>query len=103
FFSCAGPPGDLPHPRHSFPPRRASDLKMVTVVDEDINPEDPEDVEFAIATRFQPDRDLIVLPGMRGSSLDPSSDQATLTTAKWGIDATAPMDGRDRFRRAKIA
>jgi UbiD family decarboxylase len=78
-------------------------LKMVTVVDDDINPEDPEDVEFAIATRFQPDRDLIVLSGMRGSSLDPSSDQATLTTAKWGIDATAPIDSRDRFRRARIA
>lgn len=78
-------------------------LKMVTVVDEDVNPEDPNDVEFAVATRFQPDRDLVVITGMRGSSLDPSSDQSTLTTAKWGIDATAPMGEKERFRRARIA
>ncbi|MFP3235436.1 MAG: UbiD family decarboxylase [Nitrososphaeria archaeon] len=77
-------------------------LKMVVVVDEDVDPEDPEEVEFALATRFQPDRDLVILEGMRGSSLDPSSDQATLTTSKWGLDATAPMDQRDRFRRAAV-
>jgi UbiD family decarboxylase len=77
-------------------------LKMVIVVDEDVDPGNPEDVEFALATRFQPDRDLILLSGMRGSSLDPSSDQTTLATGKWGIDATAPMDDRSRFRRATL-
>ncbi|MGC9116338.1 MAG: UbiD family decarboxylase [Conexivisphaera sp.] len=78
-------------------------LKMVTVVDADIDPEDPRDVEFALATRFQPDRGLVILGGMRGSSLDPSSDQATLTTSKWGLDATAPLGQGEKFGRARIA
>ncbi len=78
-------------------------LKMVIVVDEDVDPSNPVEVEFALATRVQPDRDIIVIPGLRGSSLDPSSDQATLTTAKWGIDATAPLGERERFRRALVS
>lgn len=65
-------------------------LKRVVVVDEDIDPGNPEEVEWAIATRCQPDRDLVVIPGARGSSLDPSRDPALETTAKWIIDATRP-------------
>ena len=65
-------------------------LKMVTVVDDDINPNDAESVEYAMATRFQADKDLVIIKNVRGSSLDPSSDQKKLKTAKLGIDATKP-------------
>lgn len=77
-------------------------LKRVVVVDEDIDIRDCEQVEWAIATRVQPDRDLVIIPGCRGSSLDPSRDPNGSTTAKWFIDATIPA-GRDRreFLRAE--
>ena len=69
-------------------------LKHVVVVDEDINIYDPQDVEWAISTRFQADRNLIVLSNQPGSSLDPSGDLSEgkkATTAKAGIDATTPI------------
>jgi len=69
-------------------------LKHVVVVDEDINIYDPHDVEWAISTRFQADKNLIVLSNQSGSSLDPSGDLSEgkkATTAKAGIDATTPI------------
>ena len=78
-------------------------LKQVTVVDRDINPNDPAAVEYAMATRFQADRDLIIIKDVRGSSLDPSSDQRRLRTAKMGIDATIPLSKRpEGFEIAQI-
>lgn len=78
-------------------------LKMATVVDADIDPTDPVAVEYAIATRSQADRDYIVVPNAKGSSLDPSSDQANLLTTKIGIDATASLlKSIDGFEIAKI-
>lgn len=78
-------------------------LKQVTVVDGDIDPSSAEAVEYAMATRFQADRDLTVLRGVRGSSLDPSSDQENLRTAKLGIDATRPLEKRaEGFEIARI-
>jgi UbiD family decarboxylase len=78
-------------------------LKMVTVVDDDINPADPVSVEYAMATRFQADRGLTILEKVRGSSLDPSSDQKNLLTAKLGIDATKSLSKRpEGFEIAKI-
>ena len=78
-------------------------LKQVTVVDEDIDPSSAEAVEYAMATRFQADRDMTVLRGVRGSSLDPSSDQENLRTAKLGIDATRPLEKRaEGFEIARI-
>ena len=69
-------------------------LKRVVVVDEDIDPFDDHAVEWALATRFQASRDMVVIEGARGSSLDPS---AADTTAKLGLDATMPI-GSDRSR-----
>jgi UbiD family decarboxylase len=69
-------------------------LKHVVVVDEDINIYDPHDVEWAISTRFQADKNLIVLSNQSGSSLDPSGDLSEgkkATTAKAGVDATIPL------------
>ena len=75
-------------------------LKHVVVVDEDIDIYDDRDVEWAIATRFQADRDLVVVPNARGSSLDPSATKSL--TAKWGIDATKPLERKEEFERAKV-
>ena len=75
-------------------------LKHVIVVDEDINIYDDRDVEWAIATRFQADKDLVVIPNARGSSLDPSATKSL--TAKWGIDATKPLERKEEFERAKV-
>jgi 2,5-furandicarboxylate decarboxylase 1 len=69
------------------------DLKHVVVVDEDIDVNDPTDVEWAIATRVQGDKDVIVIPGARAKPLDPSLPQGAgvvPTGAKVGIDATIP-------------
>ena len=78
-------------------------LKMATVIDDDISPTDPIAVEYAVATRCQADRDLIIIPNVKGSSLDPSSDQENLLTTKLGIDATATiLKTKERFEIAKI-
>ena len=79
-------------------------LKMVTVVDDDIDPTDASAVEYAMATRFQADKNLVIIKNVRGSSLDPSSDQKKLRTAKMGIDATIPGSKRpEGFRLGKLA
>ncbi len=78
-------------------------LKQVTIVDQDIDPNSAESVEYAMATRFQADKDLVILKNVRGSSLDPSSNQEKLQTAKMGIDATRPLSKRpEGFELAKI-
>ena len=78
-------------------------LKQVIIVDEDIDPNSADAVEYAMATRFQADKDLIILSKVRGSSLDPSSDQKKLQTAKMGIDATRSLSKRpEGFELAKI-
>jgi UbiD family decarboxylase len=64
-------------------------MKQVTIVDEDIDVFDDRDVEWAVATRFQADRGLVVLQGVRGSSIDPSALDGF--TSKVGIDATKPL------------
>ncbi len=74
-------------------------LKHVVVVDPDIDPDNPVDVEWAIATRFQAGEDLILIRGVRGSTLDPSSDDGI--TDKLGIDATAPLNKLELFRRVR--
>jgi 2,5-furandicarboxylate decarboxylase 1 len=78
-------------------------LKHVIVVDDDIDPSDPVAVEYAIATRFQADKDLVIITKVRGSSLDPSSDQKNLLTAKMGLDATKSFSKcPEGFEIAKI-
>jgi 2,5-furandicarboxylate decarboxylase 1 len=77
------------------------DIKLVTVVDDDVDPFNPRDVEWAIATRFQADRDLVVIAGAKGNELDPSCPQLALT-AKMGIDATKPLTRSERFEKIRI-
>jgi 2,5-furandicarboxylate decarboxylase 1 len=69
------------------------DLKHVVVVDDDIDVFDPMDVEWAIATRVQGDRDIMIVSNARAKPLDPSLPQGfgvVPTGAKVGIDATIP-------------
>jgi UbiD family decarboxylase len=82
-------------------------LKHVVVVDADVNPFDPAEVEWAIATRFQADRDLIVLRDQPASSLDPSGrhlPNQKARSAKMGLDATVPWGSeRMAFERVRYA
>jgi len=78
----------------SFP-----NIKKAVVVDRDVEVEDDHDVEWAIATRFQGDRDLILIPSIRGQPIDPSSGEGFLTT-KIGMDATRPQ--KDGFEKVDV-
>lgn len=75
-------------------------VKLVIVVDAEIDIFDDEQVAWAVATRVQADRDLMVVPRVRGSSLDPSAERGL--TAKAGIDATVPVENRGRHTRVAI-
>jgi UbiD family decarboxylase len=63
-------------------------MKRIVVVDHDIDISNDRAVNWAIATRCQPDRDITIITNTRGSDLDPSTKEDGYT-AKWGIDATA--------------
>jgi 2,5-furandicarboxylate decarboxylase 1 len=79
-----------------------ADIKHVIVTDDDIDIFDPVDLEWAVATRVQADRDVIIVSGARSKPLDPSlpPTQGIPTTAKMGIDATIPENvPRERYRR----
>ncbi len=76
-------------------------LKHVVVVDDDINIFDPNDVEFAIATRVKGDMDILIISNVRGSSLDPRGAPDG-TTTKVGIDATKVLVEKENFERAVI-
>ena len=70
-------------------------MKQVVVVDDDINIHDPNDIEWAMATRFQGEvGKTIFMKKEKGSSLDPSSNLETRETVKIGYDLTIPW-GRD--------
>jgi len=70
-------------------------MKHVWIVDDDIDVTKPSAVEWAMATRFQADKDMILKTDVKGSSLDPSADPETRETVKVGFDCTIPLD-RDR-------
>ena len=77
------------------------DVKQVIVVDEDVDIHDPAEVEWAVATRFQADRDLVIVPEAQGSKLDPSTRDGV--GAKMGLDATRPLDADEmKFKRIRV-
>lgn len=80
-------------------------LKHVWVVDPDVNIYDPNDVEWALATRFQADKDLYIYEAQPGSSLDPSGTHVPgekSRTAKMGLDCTIPWGAAvDKFRKGE--
>jgi UbiD family decarboxylase len=78
-------------------------LKHVVVVDPDIDVNKLEEVEWAIATRFQGNRGLVIITDARGSSLDASGNQELNLTTKIGIDATRSfLRPKEKFERARI-
>jgi UbiD family decarboxylase len=73
-------------------------IKTAIVVDDDINIFDESQVMWALATRMQPDRDLLIIPNFICNRLDPSSRDGV--GAKLGIDATRPEGWT--FQRATV-
>jgi 2,5-furandicarboxylate decarboxylase 1 len=79
-----------------------ADIKHVVVTDDDIDIFDPVDLEWAVATRVQADRDVVIVSNARSKPLDPSLPPTSgiPTTAKMGIDATIPENvPRERYQR----
>jgi len=77
-------------------------LKHAVVVDEDVDIFDPQDLEYAIATRVKGDDDIIIVPGARGSSLDPVATPDG-TTTKIGVDATKLLGKEEKFERVSLS
>jgi anhydromevalonate phosphate decarboxylase len=73
-------------------------LKHCVVVDEDIDIFNGDDIEYAIATRVKGDEDILIIPGARGSSLDPRATPDG-TTTKVGVDATKLLGKIEKFER----
>jgi 2,5-furandicarboxylate decarboxylase 1 len=87
-------------------------LKHCVIVGDDVNIYDHNDVEWAIATRFQADKAAVIIPNQRGSSLDPSGDLTEgrkARTCKMGLDATIPLEGtgkgfkREAYRKVDLS
>lgn len=68
--------------------------KHVTIVDADVNVTDAKQVNLAIALNVRPDKDIYIFKDQQGTPLDPSCDAETGITAKYGIDATAPLTSK---------
>ncbi|MCC8137999.1 MAG: UbiD family decarboxylase [Clostridiales bacterium] len=86
-----------------------AELKHVFLVDEDVDPFDIKDVMWAMTTRFQADKDIVMIPGVQCHPLDPSNNpayspdiRATGVACKAIFDCTVPYDQKDRFERAKF-
>ncbi|MCD8105909.1 MAG: UbiD family decarboxylase [Lachnospiraceae bacterium] len=86
-----------------------AELKHVFLVDEDVDPFDIKDVMWAMTTRFQADKDIIMIPGVQCHPLDPSNNpayhpdiRATGVACKAIFDCTVPYDQKERFERAKF-
>ena len=77
------------------------DIKYAVVVDLDVDIHDAREVEWAIATRFQADRDLVIVANSQCSKLDPSTENGV--GAKMGLDATIPLDAPEmKFKRIRV-
>jgi 2,5-furandicarboxylate decarboxylase 1 len=74
-------------------------IKQIVVVDDDIDPWDPVQVEWATATRVKPDRDFVIVPGVRADRSEPLERGGTIT--KLGIDATRHDGDRTDWQRAR--
>jgi 2,5-furandicarboxylate decarboxylase 1 len=74
-------------------------IKQVTIVDDDIDPWNGEEVERALATRMRPERDLTVIEGARADRAEPLERGGVI--AKLGIDATRRAADRDDWTSAR--
>ena len=77
--------------------------KHIWVYDEDIDIYSDEEREWAMATRFQADEDLLIKDREPGSSLDPSAEPGTKMTTKCGFDCTKTLDTKGKgFEKARF-
>jgi 2,5-furandicarboxylate decarboxylase 1 len=77
------------------------DIKHVVVTDEEVDIFNMEEVEWAIATRFQADRDLVLVHEAQGSKLDPSTREGV--GSKMGFDCTVPLNSEPmQYLRVQI-
>jgi 2,5-furandicarboxylate decarboxylase 1 len=76
------------------------DLDQVIVVDEDIDIRDPTDVEYALATRFEASRDIVIIPEARGHEYVRAGRDGI--RAKLGLDASIPFEEKARFSRCQF-
>jgi 2,5-furandicarboxylate decarboxylase 1 len=74
-------------------------IKKVVVVDEDVDPYNLNDVDWAIATRCTADRDVVIVSGLPGQPIDPEIAQGR-GIAKIGIDAT--VQGKNIEERTRV-
>jgi 4-hydroxy-3-polyprenylbenzoate decarboxylase len=74
-------------------------VKRIIVVDDDVDPWDAVQVEWAIATRSKADRDTLIVPGVRTDRSDPLATDGVI--AKVGIDATKRSSDRPNWRIAR--
>ena len=74
-------------------------IKQVTVVDDDIDPWDALQVEWAQATRSKPERDFVIVPGVRADRSEPLEQGGTI--GKLGIDATRKQGDRPNWELAR--
>jgi 2,5-furandicarboxylate decarboxylase 1 len=79
----------------AFPP-----LKMVTVVDDDVDIRNPADVEWAMATRLDPKHGILVIDNVFGHGLNPTFPD--YLGSKVGFDATRPFPHTPNFTRARV-
>ncbi len=79
----------------AFPP-----LQMVTIVNNDVDIYNAEEIQWAMATRFKPDEDVVILPKCFGHELNPSTNLGY--GAKIGFDCTVPLPKQASYERVKM-
>ena len=87
--------------RHIAAMRKPGESPFFQGVDEDVDIHNPAEVEWAVATRFQADKDLVIVPESQGSKLDPSARNGV--GAKMGMDPTKPLNADEmKFKRIRV-
>ncbi|MDY6863577.1 MAG: UbiD family decarboxylase, partial [Thermodesulfobacteriota bacterium] len=76
-------------------------IKKAVAVDDDVDIYNLEEVEWALSSRFQAARDIIIMNELPGSPIDPSVGDYNITS-KLGMDATKPLDQKDRYEKIKV-
>ena len=72
--------------------------KVCTVVDEDVDIYNMDDVMWAVLTRSRPDKNVMIIPDTPSFYRDPHKDH----WGRMGIDATVPFNRRADFERKRI-
>ncbi len=74
--------------------------RLIIVVDDDINVFNPADVEYAVATRMLPDKDIVIMPPVSRGLGEPSAFEKI--SARWSIDATMPLKDKEWYRKIRV-